>query len=118
MAHQQLELQLDSSADHELSDCGTSGTVWIAMQNDVSVEIYFEADSRQNIKLISVGDALIEINGIHHDYAYTLQDEHEPAIRAVIDKFLRDNPIDDDEYEPDWHDQRTYGFTNSDWLYG
>lgn len=118
MAQIQLELQLDSNADHELSESGTSGTVYIAMPNDVSVEIYFETDSRQNIKLISVGDALIEINGIHHDYAYTLQDEHEPAIRAVIDKFLYDNPVDSDEYEPDWHDQRTYGFTNSDWLYG
>ena len=119
MAQIQLELQLDSNADHELSEDGTSGTVYIAIPNDVSVEIYFETNSRQNIKLLSVGDALIEINGIHHDYAYTLLPEHEPAIRAVIDKFLYDNPVDDsDEYEPDYHDQRTYGFTNSDWLYG
>ena len=118
MAHQQLELQLDSNADHELSDDGTSGTVYIAMQNDVSVEIYFEADSRQNIKLLSVGDALIEIDGIHHDYEYTLQAEHEPAIKAVINKFLYDNPVDSDDEEERYWDQSTYGFSHSDWLYG
>ena len=39
--------KLDSNADHELSESGTSGTVYIAMPNDVSVEIYFETDSRQ-----------------------------------------------------------------------
>lgn len=118
MAQIQLELQLDSNADHELSEDGTSGTVYIAMPNDVSVEIYFETDSRQNIKLISVGDAFQTINGIDEDYDYVMQFEHESAIRAVIDKFLYDNPVDSDEYEPDWHDQRTYGLSNSDFIYG
>lgn len=113
------KFELDNNVDHELSDSGTSGTVYIAMPNDVSVEIYFETDDRQNINLLSVGDCYQEINGISEDYAYTLQFEHEPAIKAVINKFLSDNPIDDgDEYEPDWHDQRTYGLSNSDFLYG
>ncbi|OLF36543.1 hypothetical protein BTW00_05515 [Psychrobacter sp. C 20.9] len=112
-------IRLDNDADHELSDSGTSGTVYIAMPNDVSVEIYFETDDRQNIELLSVGDCYQEINGVSEDYAYTLQFEHEPMIKAVINQFLRDNPIDDgDEYEPDWHDQRTYGLSNSDFLYG
>lgn len=109
-------IRLDNDADHEICESGTSGTVWIAMSDDVSVEIYFETDSRQNIKLLSVGDCYKEIDGISTDYAYTLQFEHEQPIKAVINQFLRDNPIDGDEYEPDWHDQRTYGFTNSDWL--
>lgn len=113
------QIRLDNNADHELSESGISGTVYIAMPNDVSVEIYFETDSNQHINLLSVGDCYQEINGISEDYAYTLQFEHEPAIKAVIKQFLRDNPIDDDsdEYEPDWHDQRTYGLSNSDFLY-
>lgn len=109
--------KLDSNADHELSESGTSGTVYIAMPNDVSVEIYFETDSRQNIKLLSVGDCYQEINGISEDYDYVMLIEHEQPIRAVIDKYLSDNPIECYEYEPDYYDQRTYGFTNSDWQY-
>ena len=114
MTHQ---FRLDNNADHEISDSGTDGTVYIAMPNDVSVEIYFETDSNQNINLLSVGDCYQEINGISEDYAYTLQFEHEPTIKAVIDKFLADHPINDDEPQEDYWDQRTYGFTNSDWLY-
>ena len=110
--------KLDSNADHELSDDGTSGTVYIAMPNDVSVEIYFEADSRQNINLLSVGDCYQEINGISEDYTYTLQQEHEQPIKAVIKQYLSDNPIECDEYEPDYYDQRTYGLSNSDFIYG
>lgn len=112
------QIRLDNDADHEISESGTSGTVWIAMSNDVSVEIYFETDDRQNINLLSVGDAFQTINDIDEDYAYTLQFEHEPTIKAVISQFLRDNSVDGDEYEPDWHDQRTYGLSNSDFLYG
>lgn len=111
------QIRLDNDADHEISDCGTSGTVYIAMPNDVSVEIYFETDDRQNIELLSVGDCYQEINGISEDYVYTLQFEHEPAFKAVINQYLWDNPVDGDEYEPDWHDQRTYGLSNSDFLY-
>lgn len=110
-------IRLDNDADHEISESGTSGTVWIAMSDDVSVEIYFETDSNQNIELLSVGDCYKEINGISEDYAYTLQFEHEPAFKAVISQFLSDDPIDGDEYEPDWHDQRTYGLSNSDFLH-
>lgn len=112
------QIRLDNNADHELSESGTSGTVWIAMSDDVSVEIYFETDSNQNINLLSVGDCYKEIDGISTDYAYALQFEHEPAIKAVISQFLRDNPIDGCDYEPDWHDQRTYGLSSSDFLYG
>ncbi len=110
------KFELDNNADYELSESGTSGTVYIAMPNNVSVEIYFETDSRQNINLLSVGDAFQTINDIDRDYAYTLQDDHKQPIRAVIKQFLYDNPIECDEYEPDYYDQRTYGFTNSDWL--
>lgn len=110
--------KLDSNADHELSESGTSGTVYIAMPNDVSVEIYFETDSRQNIKLLSVGDAFQTINDIDHDYAYTLQDDHKQPIKTVIDKYLADNPIECYEPQEDYWDQRTYGFTNSDFIYG
>ena len=109
--------KLDNNADHELCESGTSGTVYIAMPNDVSVEIYFETDSRQNINLLSVGDCYQEINGISEDYDYLMLIEHEQPIKAVIDQYLSDNPIECDEYEPDYYDQRTYGFTNSDWLY-
>lgn len=112
------QIRLDNNADHELSESGTSGTVWIAMSDDVSVEIYFETDANQNINLLSVGDCYQEIDGISEDYAYTLQFEHEPAFKAVISQFLRDNQVETDEYEPDWHDQRTYGLSNSDFLYG
>ncbi|AGH57478.1 hypothetical protein PSYG_00017 [Psychrobacter phage pOW20-A] len=113
------QIRLDNDADHEISESGTSGTVYIAMLNDVSVEIYFETDDRQNINLLSVGDCFQTINGIDEDYAYTLQFEHEQPFKAVINQFLHDNPIDDgDEYEPDWHDQRTYGLSNSDFIYG
>ena len=116
MTHQ---FRLDNNADHELSESGTSGTVYIAMPNDVSVEIYFETDSRQNINLLSVGDAFQTINDIDHDYVYTLQDDHEQLIKAIIDQYLADNPIDsDDDDDTDYHDQRTYGFTNSDFIYG
>lgn len=108
---------LDNNADHEISECGTSGTVYIAMPNDVSVEIYFETDARQNINLLSVGDCYQEINGISEDYDYAMLIEHEQPIKAVIKQFLNDNPIECDEYEPDYYDQRTYGFTNSDWIY-
>ena len=108
--------KLDSNADHELSESGTSGTVYIAMPNDVSVEIYFETDSRQNIKLLSVGDAFQTINDIDHDYAYTLQDDHKQPIKTVIDKYLADNPIDDSEYQ-DYDTAASLGFSHSDWLY-
>lgn len=111
-------IRLDNNADHELSESGTSGTVYIAMSDNVSVEIYFETDSNQHINLLSVGDCYQEINGISEDYAYTLQFEHEPMIKAVISQFLRDHPVETDEYEPDWHDQRTYGLSNSDFIYG
>lgn len=115
-------IRLDNDADHEISDSGTSGTVYLLMPyegHELPVEFYFETDDRQNINLLSVGDCYQEINGISEDYAYTLQFEHEPAIKAVINKYLWDNPIDDgNEYEPDWHDQRTYGLSNSDFIYG
>ena len=114
MAH---KFELDNNVDHELSDSGTSGTVYIAMPNDVSVEIYFETDDRQNIELLSVGDCYQEINGISEDYDYTLLPEHEQPIRDVIDQFLRDNPIDDSEYQP-YDTAESLGFTNSDFLYG
>lgn len=110
-------IRLDNDADHEISDCGTSGTVYIAMPNDVSIEVYFETDDRQNINLLSVGARYQEINGISEDYAYTLQFEHEPAIKAVINQFLRDNPIDDSEPQP-YDTAASLGFTNSDFLYG
>ncbi len=111
------QIRLDNDADHGISDCGTSGTVYIAMPNDVSVEIYFETDDRQNIELLSVGDCFQEINGISEDYAYTLQFEHEPMIKAVINKFLRDNPIDDSE-PCEYDTAASLGFTNSDFLFG
>ena len=111
------QIRLDNDADHEISDCGTSGTVWIAMPNDVSVEIYFETDANQNINLLSVGDCYKEIDGISEDYAYTLQFEHEQPFKAVINQFLRDNPIDDSEYQP-YDTAASLGFTNSDFLYG
>lgn len=116
------QIRLDNDADHEISDCGTSGTVYLLMpykEHELPVEFYFETDDRENIKLLSVGDSYPEAFGLSDDCIYTLQFEHEPAIKAVINQFLRDNPIDDsDEYEPDWHDQRTYGLSNSDFLYG
>lgn len=111
------QIRLDNDADHELSESGTSGTVWIAMPNDVSVEIYFETDANQNINLLSVGDCYQEINGISTDYAYTLQFEHEPAIKAVINKYLGNNPIDDSE-PCEYDTMQSLGFTNSDFLYG
>lgn len=111
------DFKLDSNADHELSESGTSGTVYILLPNDLSVEVYFETDARQNINLLSVGDCYQEINGISEDYDYVMLIEHEQPIRAVIDKYLSDNPIECYEYEPDYYDQRTYGFTNSDWQY-
>ena len=105
------DFKLDSNADHELSESGTSGTVYIAMPNDVSVEIYFETDDRQNIELLSVGDCYQEINGISEGYAYTLIPEHEQAIKAVIDKYLYDNPIDDSEYQ-DYDTAASLGFSH------
>lgn len=114
MTHQ---IRLDNDADHEICESGTSGTVYIAMPNDVSVEIYFETDERQNINLLSVGDAFQRINGISTDYAYTLQFEHEPMIKAVINQVLRDNPIDDSE-PCEYDTMASLGFTNSDFQYG
>lgn len=114
MTHQ---IRLDNNADHEISESGTDGTVYIAMPNDVSVEVYFETDDRQNINLLSVGDCYKEINGISEDYAYTLQFEHEPMIKAVINQFLYDHPIDDSE-PCEYDTMASLGFTNSDFLYG
>ena len=111
------QFKLDSNADHELSESGTSGTVYIAMPNNVSVEIYFETDSRQNINLLSVGDAYQIINNTCEDYDYTLLLEHEQPIRAVINKYLADNPIDDSEHQ-DYDTAASLGFSHSDWLYG
>lgn len=108
--------KLDSNADHELSESGTSGTVYIAMPNDVSVEIYFETDARQNINLLSVGDCYQEIEGISEDYDYVMLIEHEQPIRAVIDQYLADNPIDDSEPQ-DYDTAASLGFSHSDWLY-
>lgn len=110
------QIRLDNNADHEISDCGTSGTVYIAMPNDVSIEVYFETDDRQNINLLSVGDCFQTINGIDEDYAYTLQFEHEPAFKAVINQFLYDHPIDDSE-PCDYDTAASLGFSHSDWLY-
>ena len=87
------------------------------MPNDVSVEIYFETDSNQNIDLLSVGDCYQEIDGISEDYAYTLQSEHEPAFKVVINKYLWDNPVDDSE-PCEYDTMKSLGFTNSDFLYG
>lgn len=111
------QIRLDNNADHEISESGTSGTVWIAMSDDVSIEVYFETDSNQNINLLSVGDCYQEINGISEDYAYTLQFEHEPMIKAVINKYLGNNPIDDSEPQ-DYDTNASLGFSHSDWLYG
>ncbi len=111
------QIRLDNDADHEISDCGTSGTVYIAMPNDVSVEIYFETDDRQNIELLSVGDCYQEIKGISEDYAYTLQFEHEQPFKAVINQFLWDNPIEDSEPQ-DYDTAASLGFSNSDFLFG
>ena len=109
-------VQLDNNADHEISDCGTSGTVYIAMPNDVSVEIYFETDARQNINLLSVGDTY-KLNGIDiSEHQYTLQDDHKQPIKAIIDKYLYDNPVDDSEYQ-DYDTAASLGFSHSDWLY-
>ena len=117
MTHQ---FRLDNNADHELSESGTTGTVYIAISNDTSVEIYFETDDRQNINLLSVGDAYQTINDIDHDYSYTLQFDYEyMAIKEIVEQYLADNPTDsDDDDDTDYHDQRTYGFTNSDFIYG
>lgn len=111
------QIRLDNDADHEISESGTDGTVYIAMPNDVSIEVYFETDDRQNINLLSVGDCFQEINGISEDYAYTLQFEHEPVFKAVINQFLWDNPIDDSEPQP-YDTMKSLGFTNSDFLFG
>lgn len=110
------KFELDNNADHELSESGTSGTVYIAMPNNVSVEVYFETDSRQSINLLSAGDAFQTINDIDHDYTYTLQDDHKQPIKAIIDKYLYDNPIDDSEYQ-DYDTAASLGFSNSDFLY-
>ncbi len=113
-------IRLDNDADHEISDCGTSGTVYVLIpmyMSDLSVEVYFETDDRQNLNLISIGDAFQEIEGISEDYNYTLIPEHEPAIKAVINKYLWDNPIDDSE-PCEYDTMRSLGFTNSDFLYG
>lgn len=108
--------KLDSNANHELDD--TSGTVYIAMPNNVSVEIYFETDDRQNINLLSVGDCYQEINGISEDYDYVMQFDYEyMAIKEIVEQFLYDNPIDDSEYQP-YDTAASLGFSNSDFLYG
>lgn len=115
------EFKLDSNADHEVSESGTSGTVYVLIpmhMNELSVEIYFETDDRQNINLLSVGDCYQEIEGISEDYDYVMLIEHEQPIRAVIDQYLADNPIECYEPQEDYWDQRTYGFTNSDFIYG
>lgn len=115
------QIRLDNDADHEISESGTSGTVYLLMpykEHELPVEFYFETDDRQNINLLSVGDSYPEVFGLSDDCIYTLIPEHEPMIKAIINQYLWDNPIDDDEYEPDWHDQRTYGLSNSDFLYG
>ena len=111
--------KLDSNADHELSESGTSGTVYVLIpmhMNELSVEVYFETDSRQNINLLSVGDCYQEIEGISEDYNYTLLPEHEQPIRAVINKYLADNPIDDSEHQ-DYDTAASLGFSHSDWQY-
>lgn len=114
------QIRLDNDADHEISDSGTSGTVYLLMPyegHELPVEIYFETDDRQNINLLSVGDSYPEVFGLSDDCIYTLQFEHEPAIKAVINKFLRDNPIDDSE-PCDYDTAASLGFSNSDFLYG
>lgn len=113
------KFRLDNDADHELSESGTSGTVWILIADDISIEVYFETDDKQNISLLSVGDAYQEINGISEDYSYTMQFDYEyMAIKEIVKQYLADNLVDDSEHQEDYYDQRTYGFTNSDWLYG
>ena len=114
------QIRLDNDADHEISDSGTSGTVYIAMPyegHELPVEIYFETDDRQNINLLSVGDSYPEVFGLSDDCIYTLQFEHEPAIKAVINKYLWDNPIDDSE-PCEYDTAASLGFSNSDFLYG
>ncbi len=111
------KFELDNDANNEISKSGTSGTVYIAMPNDVSVEVYFETDDRQNINLLSIGDCYRQVDGIDYHYSYTLQDEHKQAIKALIDQFLYDNPIDDSEYQP-YDTAASLGFSNSDFLYG
>ena len=113
-------IRLDNDADHEISDCGTSGTVYLLMPyegHELPVEFYFETDDRQNINLLSVGDSYPEVFGLSDDCIYTLQFEHEPAIKAVINKYLWDNPVDDSEPQ-DYDTNASLGFTNSDFLYG
>ena len=113
------DFKLDSNADHELSESGTSGTVYILIpmhMNELSVEVYFETDARQSINLISIGDAFQDIEGVSEDYNYTLLPEHEQPIRAVINQYLADNPIDDSEPQ-DYDTADSLGFSHSDWLY-
>lgn len=114
------KFELDNNADHELSESGTSGTVYLLMPyegHELPVEFYFETDDRQNINLLSVGDSYPEVFGLSDDCIYTLIPEHEPAIKAVINQFLRDNPINDSEPQP-YDTMESLGFTNSDFLYG
>ena len=112
-----LDFKLKTDADNELSDSGTNGTVYISMPDNISVEVYFETDSRQNINLISIGDCYKKANQIDEDYDYTLLTEHELVIRSIIDKFLSDNPVDCGEYQ-EYDTAKSLGFSNSDFLYG
>lgn len=109
--------KLNTDADNELCDSGTNGTVYISMPDNISVEVYFETDTRQNINLISIGDAYKTVNQIDEDYDYTLLPEHDLVIRSIIDKFLFDNPVEDTEYQ-EYDTAKSLGFSNLDFLYG
>ena len=114
------QIRLDNDADHEISDCGTSGTVYLLIpceEKELPVEFYFEADDRQNIELLVVGDSYPEVFGLSDDCIYTLQLEHEPIIKAIINQYLWDNTIDDSEPQ-DYDTAASLGFSNSDFLYG
>ena len=115
-------IRLDSEADQDYDMHTQSGEFQLlipSIENGVtiekSVEFYFEVNVQQRVTLLSVGDTY---QGLVATLSYSLQPEHEAAIKAVIEGHVSTlyDHFDDDEYEPDYHDQRTYGFTNSDWL--
>ena len=111
------DIKLDDQADNEFDMHTESGTAYVLIpheKGELAVGFHFKVNAQQYVTLLSIGDAYQEIDGISEDYIYTMQPEHEAAIKQVLEDYIsppHDLNNDCDDY--DYH-----GMKNSDFLYG
>lgn len=89
------------------------------LSKDDGITVEVKKDCRYD-DLAGVAINFIEVDNVAGTYKLDSDDTSALLIecKRIIHDAVHYKLLDDNEPQPDWHDQRTYGLSNSDFIYG